>query len=297
MGGNMAHRLHDRAHSVIGYDTNPAQAHGVESSLTSTAASLEELVAKLSPPRIVWLMVPAGEPTDSAIDELSAHLSPGDIVIDGGNSHYTDSVRRANALSLKGIRFLDIGVSGGVWGFDEGYCLMAGGDPDAYAHVEPILHDLAPEGGYARVGDSGAGHFVKMVHNGIEYGMLEAYGEGIELLHASKYPFDLHQLATLWMHGSVVRSWLLELAADAFQNDPDLTSIEGYVEDTGEGRWSVDEALHSAVPVPAMADAVFARFRSREKESFSAKVIAALRHEFGGHKVVKETPDKSEKAA
>jgi 6-phosphogluconate dehydrogenase len=234
------------------------------------------------------MMIPAGDAVTATIEVLSPQLSPGDILIDGGNSYYKDSIRRAEQLLTGSIRYQDIGVSGGVWGYTEGYCLMAGGDKDAYSHVEPALKSLAADGGYAHVGPSGSGQFAKMVHNAIEYGMLEAYGEGFELLKSCPMNLDPHQLAGLWMHGSVVRSWLLELAERAFSKDPDLSTVRGYLEDTGEGRWAVHEAINSGVPLPAISDALFARFKSRQPDSFSAKVIAALRREFGGHNVVAE---------
>ncbi len=288
MGGNMAHRLHDAGHEVAGYDARPETAREFEACLTRVASSLELLVDGLKAARVVWLMVPAGEPTDDVIANLLTHMSAGDILIDGGNSHFRDSIRHAEESSRTGVRFLDIGVSGGIWGLREGYCLMAGGDIEAFRQVEPILKALAQTQGYAHVGPAGAGHYSKMVHNGIEYAMMQAYGEGFEVLKASSFDFDLQQLSDLWMHGSVVRSWLLELAARSFGEDPDLSRIKGYVEDSGEGRWTIHEALEMGVPVPAMADSLFARFRSRQSESFSAKVIASLRHQFGGHAVVRE---------
>jgi 6-phosphogluconate dehydrogenase len=288
MGGNMARRLMTGRHEVVGFDVTLAAVQQLASEGAIPAASIEELAHKLDSPKIVWMMVPAGDVVDQTIGELSPHLSEGDIVIDGGNSYYKDSIRRAEHLWQRRVRFLDIGVSGGVWGLEEGYCLMAGGDKEAYDHVEPVLKTLAPQDGYAYIGRSGAGHFVKMVHNGIEYAMLEAYGEGFELLRSSSFKPDLHQLASLWLRGSVVRSWLLELAEKAFADDPDLSSIKGYVEDSGEGRWTVKEAVDLGVPLTGIAQSLFARFRSRQEESFSAKVIAALRHEFGGHRVKEE---------
>jgi 6-phosphogluconate dehydrogenase len=230
-------------------------------------------------------MVPAGDPTEAVISELRALLSEGDIVIDGGNSHYRDSIRRARELSLRGVRFLDIGTSGGIWGLKNGFCLMAGGPPDAYEAVEPLLKALAPEHGYAHVGASGAGHYVKMVHNGIEYGLLQAYAEGFDLLAASGFDIDPHQVASLWNNGSVVRSWLLELAERAFEKDPQLEALRGYVDDSGEGRWTVLEAVERGVPAGVIAESVFRRFSSREENSFAMRFIAALRNEFGGHNV------------
>jgi 6-phosphogluconate dehydrogenase len=243
-------------------------------------------VRRLGAPRIVWLMVPAGDPVDSAIAELQPLLAADDIVIDGGNSNYKDTLRRADALAACGVSLLDVGTSGGIWGLENGYCLMVGGDAGAYDRVEPILRALAQEGGYARVGGSGAGHYAKMIHNGIEYGMLQAYGEGFELLHASPYGFDPGALARLWNHGSVVRSWLLELAERAFENEgADLNALRGYVEDSGEGRWTVQEAIDLNVPAPVLTLSLLARLATRQEDSFSARFIAALRNEFGGHSV------------
>lgn len=279
MGGNMRTRLRDGGHEVVGFDPNQA---------VSDVPSLDALVQSLPSPRVVWSMVPSGDVTDRTIAQLAGLLAPGDIVIDGGNSYFRDSIRHGEELAANGIRFLDIGTSGGVWGLKEGYCLMAGGPREAFDTVEPILATLAPADGYAYVGPSGAGHFSKMVHNGIEYGMLQAYAEGFELLHAAdEFDYDLHQLASLWNHGGVVRSWLLELAEDAFENDPHLDKLEGYVDDSGEGRWTVLEAINRGVPVTALAHSLFARFTSRQENSFGMRVIAALRNEFGGHAVKK----------
>lgn len=288
MGGNMTLRLHNGGHKVVAFDLDQAKVAEVVPSAAGGASSLEDVVNKLAPPRVVWFMVPSGEPTDKAIAGVAEHMAPGDIIIDGGNSYYEDSMRHGEELAAKGIRFVDIGVSGGIWGLKEGYCLMAGGDAETFAHVEPILKTLAQPEGYALVGPVGAGHFVKMVHNGIEYAILESYAEGFELMHASRFSPDLHQIAALWMHGSVVRSWLLELMEHVFRDNPDLEGIKGYVEDSGEGRWTVHEALHLNIPVPAITNALFARYASREEDCFGAKIIAALRHEFGGHKVQPE---------
>ena len=281
MGANMAERLRSRDHDVIGYDRNPE---------TSDVASLDELVGRLEKPRTIWSMVPSGDPTEETIHSLAELLDEGDLVVDGGNSYFRDSIRRAEELIGRGILFCDAGVSGGIWGLAEGYCLMVGGDDEAIQRLEPALAALAPEGGYSHVGPVGAGHFVKMVHNGIEYGLLQAYGEGFQLLQAStEFPdLDLSQIAEVWRHGSVVRSWLLDLAARALEQDPGLEGIRGYVEDSGEGRWSVIEAVRSGVPVPAIADSLFARFDSRDDDPFAMKLIAALRQQFGGHGVVKE---------
>jgi 6-phosphogluconate dehydrogenase len=253
------------------------------------ASSLEDLVAKLRPPRAVWLMVPAGMPTDVTITELLEHLQRGDIVIDGGNSRWTDSKARYLRCKDKGVSFIDAGTSGGVWGLANGYCLMVGGDDDAVRQVEPVFLTLAPEGGYAHVGPSGAGHFSKMVHNGIEYGMLAAYGEGFEILEKSEYHYDLHQLASIWRYGSVVRSWLLELLELALAADPELKGVRGWVADSGEGRWTVQAAIDEDVPAPVITAALMSRLVSRQDESYSAKVIAALRNQFGGHAVKAES--------
>jgi 6-phosphogluconate dehydrogenase len=277
MGGNMTERLRADGHDVETYARTAPE---------RTADSLVELASQLEQPRVIWLMIPAGDPTEHAFQTLLPLLEDGDTVIDGGNSNFRDSQRRAAEASAKGVFFLDAGVSGGVWGLTEGYCLMVGGEEEGFRIIEPALQSLAPEGGYAHVGPSGAGHFVKMVHNGIEYGLMQAYAEGFELLRGIEdFELDLGQVAALWQHGSVVRSWLLELLERAFEEDPDLEQIRGYVEDSGEGRWTVHEAIEAAVPVPAIALALFARFSSRQDESFAAKVNAALRKQFGGHAV------------
>jgi 6-phosphogluconate dehydrogenase len=289
MGANMTERLLARGHSVVAFDLDPAAVAAVGRQGGETAASLRELASKLDPPRAVWVMVPAGEPTEETVWSLASVLAAGDVIIDGGNSHYTDSVRRAQALKDHGLTFVDCGTSGGIWGLKVGYCLMIGGDRAAFERLEPVFAALAPPEGYAHLGPSGAGHFVKMVHNGIEYGLLQAYAEGFELLEAkTEYGLDAAAIARLWNRGSVVRSWLLELAETALGRSPHLRDIKGYVADSGEGRWTVQEAIDRAVPVPAMSLALFARFRSREEESFGAKFIAALRNEFGGHEVKKE---------
>jgi 6-phosphogluconate dehydrogenase len=277
MGGNMTERLRRDGHEVETY---------ARTAPDRTADSLIELATRLEQPRVLWLMIPAGDPTEHAYQNLLPLLEDGDTIVDGGNSNFRDSQRRAATAKQKGVAFLDAGVSGGIWGLAEGYCLMVGGDADAFARVEPALRTLAPEGGYAHVGPAGAGHFVKMVHNGIEYGLMQAYAEGFDLLRGiDDFDLDLRQISALWQHGSVVRSWLLELLERAFEQDPGLDSIRGYVEDSGEGRWTVHEAIEAAVPVPAIALALFARFSSREDESFAAKVSAALRNQFGGHAV------------
>lgn len=276
MGANMAERLRLGGHDVIGYDRNPD---------ISDVSSLEELIERLSPPRVAWVMVPSGDPTEQTVNQLSDLMQEGDLIVDGGNSYFRDSMRRAAALKEKGIMFVDAGTSGGIWGLKVGYCLMAGCTDEAFTRVEPALKTLAPENGYAHVGPNGAGHFTKMVHNGIEYAMLQSYAEGFEILNASEFDLDLHQIAGLWNHGSVVRSWLLELAESAFEKDAGLSNVKGYVEDSGEGRWTVMEAINESVPATAIAASLFARFTSRQEDSFAMKVIAALRNEFGGHAV------------
>ncbi|MER3421372.1 MAG: 6-phosphogluconate dehydrogenase (decarboxylating) [Chloroflexota bacterium] len=285
MGANMTRRLLRGGHRVVVYDREPTAVQALVAEGAQGAASLAQLVEALSPPRVVWLMVPAGAPVEEAVRELGGLLGPGDVLVDGGNSHYRDSMRRAETLRRFGVRFLDAGTSGGIWGLEAGYCLMVGGDAEAFALVEPALRTLAPEGGYLHTGASGSGHFTKMVHNGIEYGMLQALGEGFELLHAAPFVLDLPRIAALWTRGSVIRSWLLELLANALHKNPTLADIADYVEDSGEGRWTVQEAVDHAVPVPVLALSLFARFASRQEESFAAKVIAALRQEFGGHAV------------
>ena len=285
MGANMTQRLVEGGHHVVVTDLNPAAVAGSVSQGAAGASSLDDLVKQLSPRRAVWMMVPAGGPTQATIDGLAPLLAKGDVIVDGGNSNYHDTMRRAGELRVRGIEYVDCGTSGGIWGLKEGYCLMAGASDEAFAQIEPALRTLAPPDGYAHVGPSGAGHFVKMVHNGIEYGMMAAYGEGFEILAGSRFDIDLHSVAALWNRGSVVRSWLLELAESAFERDPRLESIRGYVEDSGEGRWTVQEALDQDVPLPIITLSLMRRFASRQESSFSAKVQAALRNEFGGHAV------------
>jgi 6-phosphogluconate dehydrogenase len=276
MGGNMAERLRRGGHEVVGYSR----------SYTKEASSLADLVSKLPKPAVVWVMVPAGGPTEQNISELTDLFEPGDVIIDGGNSNFRDSIRRAEEVQKTGVHFVDAGTSGGVWGLTEGYSLMVGASEEAFAIIEPIVKTLAPEKGYGRMGPPGSGHFVKMVHNGIEYGMMQAFGEGFDILRSSaEFDLDLHQVAEVWRRGSVVRSWLLDLAASALEKDPDLASLRGYAEDSGEGRWTVFEAINSAVPAPVITEALYARFASRQEESFAMKVVAALRREFGGHAV------------
>lgn len=287
MGGNMVRRLLRGGHDVVAYDRSAEAVAAVVAEGAKGASSLAELVQKLEAPRAVWVMVPAGAPTESTIVELSNLLSANDVIIDGGNSNFRESIRRSGELAQKKLRFLDAGTSGGVWGLANGYCLMVGGDESAFAHVEPAFRTLAPEEGLAYLGKAGAGHFAKMVHNGIEYAMMQAYAEGFELLAASEYGYDLGKLSGVWNRGSVVRSWLLELAERAFNKDPKLEGLKAYVEDSGEGRWTVNEAIALAVPVPTIAASLFARFTSRQPNSFAMRVLSALRNEFGGHAVKK----------
>ncbi|MGP6159368.1 MAG: phosphogluconate dehydrogenase (NAD(+)-dependent, decarboxylating) [Vulcanimicrobiaceae bacterium] len=289
MGANMTTRLQRGGHAVVVYDRSAEAIARSAADGAAASASLADLVGKLTAPKTVWIMVPAGKATDGTVTELLSLLRPGDTIIDGGNSNFRESQARAKAAKEKGVDFIDAGTSGGVWGLENGYCLMVGGDEAAVRRVEPIFLTLAPPNGYAYVGPSGAGHFSKMVHNGIEYGMLAAYGEGFEILEKSEFRYDLHQLAELWLHGSVVRSWLLELAERAFADDPGLVDIRGYVEDSGEGRWTVQAAIDENVPAPVITMSLLSRFASRQDESFSAKVIAALRNQFGGHAVKHET--------
>ena len=246
-------------------------------------------MAQLSAPRAVWVMVPSGEPTELTVSALADLLSPGDTIIDGGNTNFHDDVRRATALAAKGLTYIDAGTSGGIWGLTEGYCLMVGGDDAACRRLEPIFLTLAPPDGYLRVGGPGAGHYVKMVHNGIEYGLMQAYAEGFELLEKSEYGIDVGKVSALWMQGSVVRSWLLELTARALSADPTLAQLDGYVEDSGEGRWTLQEALERSVPMPALTASIFTRFRSREHNPFAERLLAAMRQQFGGHAVKKAT--------
>ena len=305
MGGNMALRLRRGGHRVVGWDRSPASIRAFEEGEGggSGAATLDALVAALAPPRAVWLMVPAGAPTEEATLALRDRLAAGDVVVDGGNTFFKDDVRRARLLAERGIRHLDAGTSGGVFGLERGYCLMVGGDREAFELLEPIFRTLAPgrgaaaptpgrsaagtaEDGYLHCGPHGAGHFVKMVHNGIEYGLMQAYAEGFEVLERSEFDLDLHEIAGIWRYGSVVRSWLLELLYAAFELEGGrLEKIRGYVEDSGEGRWTIEEAIAEDVPVPVISAALFARFASRQDESFAAKVNAALRNQFGGHEV------------
>ena len=285
MGGNMVRRLVQGGHELIVYDSSAEEIRSHVGTGAKGAKDVADVARQLAPRRVVWIMVPAGA-VEGTIEQLTPHLARGDIVIDGGNSNFRDSVRRAEALKKQGIEFVDVGTSGGIWGLTLGYCLMIGASPAAFQHCEPIFRTLAPADGYAHVGPSGAGHYVKMVHNGIEYGLLEAYAEGYEILHASPdFKLQLGKIAKLWNHGSVVRSWLNELAERAFSRDDQLAAIRGYVEDSGEGRWTVEEAIRLDVAAPVITLSLLARLRSRQEESFGAKVIAALRNEFGGHAV------------
>jgi 6-phosphogluconate dehydrogenase len=286
MGGNMARRLLRGGHRVVVWNRTYAKAEELGAEGAEPVKQLTNVVTALSAPRAIWIMLPYGDATQAAIDELTPLLDEGDILIDGGNSPFQHDIERGAQLKAKGIRYLDAGTSGGVWGLDVGYCLMVGGDKSAFEQIEPLFKTLAPPGhGYEYCGGHGSGHFVKMVHNGIEYGMMQAYAEGFELLEATEWDLDLASIADLWNQGSVVRSWLLELAADALKKDPGLEHITGYVDDTGEGRWTVEQAIAHSVPMPAISAALFARFRSRQTDTFSGKMLAALRNEFGGHAV------------
>ena len=285
MGANMVRRLLRGGHRIVVSDRDPKQVEMMVSEGAVGAKTLKDLASALKPPRAVWIMVPSGAPTEQTVNDVAAVLDAGDIIIDGGNSLYKDSMRRADTLKPKGVHFVDAGTSGGIWGLEVGYCLMVGGEAAALTHLEPALKTLAPKDGYLHVGPSGAGHFVKMVHNGIEYGMLQAYAEGFALMKKVPFNLDLPKISHLWNQGSVVRSWLLELAERAFQKNASLNGIKGYVEDSGEGRWTINEAIALGVPMPVITASLFARFRSREDDDFGDKVIAALRNEFGGHAV------------
>lgn len=285
MGGRMVQRLLQGNHHVVAHDQVADRVQEAVQVGAVGALTIDELQQKLSPPRTIWVMTPAGDATAQVIQQVKPLLAAGDTLIDGGNSYYKEDAPRAAELKEHGIHYLDVGVSGGVWGLEAGYCLMVGGEQVVFEQQRPIFAALASEDGYAYVGGHGAGHYVKMIHNGIEYGLMQAYAEGFELLHRSEFAFDLAAVAQVWMHGSVIRSWLLELTAAALARDPDLTDILGYVEDSGEGRWAALEAIEKAVPAPIITRALFARFRSRQVESFADKLLAALRREFGGHAV------------
>ena len=288
MGANMVRRLVRDGHEVVAFNRTPEKTREIMTEGAEGAFSLAELVGKLPVPRAVWVMVPAGDATEAMIAELMGLLAPGDTIVDGGNTNFHDDVRRHAMVAAKGLKYVDAGTSGGVWGLQVGYCMMVGGDRDAVAPLEPVFRSLAPADGYAHVGGPGAGHYVKMVHNGIEYGLMQAYAEGFEIMHASDYDLDLGQVSGIWRYGSVVRSWLLDLLHDAISKNPDFTGIKDWVADSGEGRWTVQEAIDRDVPAPIITLALQARFRSRQDESYGAKVLAALRNEFGGHAVKTE---------
>lgn len=289
MGMNMMRRLRRLGdHRIIASNRSRNKRPDAEAEGAIWADDLADLARKLAPPRAAWIMIPAGAPVDDAIAQLLTVLEPGDTIIDGGNSYYKDSRRRGAELAARGIHFLDSGTSGGIWGLDVGYCLMIGGPQEAFDRLVPIFTTLAPPEGFLRCGDCGAGHYVKMIHNGVEYGMMQAYAEGFELMQASEYGLDLERIAHLWGRGSVVRSWLLELAEDALRKDPGLASIRGFVEDSGEGQWTVQDGFDKKIPTHAIAAALYARYRSRQEDSFAMKVVAALRNEFGGHAVKKD---------
>jgi 6-phosphogluconate dehydrogenase len=285
MGGNMVTRLLRGGHQVVAFDRAEAARAAAAAGGAGAVGSVAALVQALAPPRAVWVMVPAGAPTEATIEELGTLLAAGDVIIDGGNTRWTDDVRRAERLRPRGIAYVDAGTSGGIWGLENGYCLMVGGDEDVVARLAPVLATLAPPEGWLRVGAVGSGHYVKMIHNGIEYALMQAYAEGFELMSESEYGLDLPRIAHLWNQGSVVRSWLLELAAGALAQDPRLASLKPYVEDSGEGRWTVEDAVAKAVPAPTITAALFARFRSRRDNSFADRLLAALRNAFGGHAV------------
>jgi 6-phosphogluconate dehydrogenase len=291
MGANMTTRLLEGGHAVLAFDLSEDAVAKAKSGGAEGAGSLEEVAEKLEPPRVAWVMVPAGKPVETTVAELGNHFEKGDIIIDGGNSNYQDTLRRGDELAEQGIAYVDVGVSGGVWGLKEGYGMMVGGDDDAVATIRPILETLAPapDKGWGHMGPRGAGHFVKMVHNGIEYGMMQAYAEGFAILKA-KQPFalDLHQVAEAWRFGTVIRSWLLDLTARALEDDAGLAEIAPWVDDSGEGRWTVKEAIDLAVPAPVISEALYARFRSRREDNFADKLLAAMRHQFGGHAVKEE---------
>jgi 6-phosphogluconate dehydrogenase len=288
MGSNMVRRLLRDGHEVVAYNRTAEKTKEIVGEGADGSFSLDELVAKLEKPRAVWIMVPAGDATEAQIEELMERLEPADTIVDGGNTNFRDDVRRHPQLKARGVDYVDAGVSGGIWGLANGFCLMVGGEPEPVKRLEPVFLSLAPKDGYLHVGGPGAGHYVKMVHNGIEYGLMQSYAEGFEIMHASDYDLDLAGISKLWNHGSVVRSWLLELAERAFANDQDLPHLKGWVADSGEGRWTVQEAIDHDVPAPVITLSLLTRFRSRQDDSYGAKVLAALRNEFGGHAVKTE---------
>jgi len=285
MGGNMVHRLARGGHEVVAFNRSPGPVQDAVRNGAMGATSLQDLVQKVKPPRNIWLMLPAGNVTDEYLGQLMDLCQPGDLFVDGANSKWKDTRARAERAKARGFEFVDCGTSGGIWGLEVGYSIMAGGAPEAFARVEPAVKTLAPEDGYGLVGPNGAGHFVKMVHNGIEYGMMQAYAEGFQILEKSEYPLNLEQVGKIWQHGSVVRSWLLDLAVSAFEKDPKLEQLEGWVADSGEGRWTVEAAIDEDVPAPIITMSLFSRFYSRDRNSFSWRVLAALRNEFGGHAI------------
>ena len=287
MGMNMVTRLRRDQHRIVVYDRSNDLIKQAEGLGCIGSSSLADLVGKLSAPKAVWVMVPSGAPTEETIKAVAALLQPGDTIVDGGNTRFHDDVRRATELKTKGIQYVDAGTSGGIWGLTVGYCLMVGGEEAVVQQLAPVFKTLAPENGWAHVGAVGAGHYVKMVHNGIEYSMMQGYAEGFELMSKSEYKLNLARIADLWMQGSVVRSWLLELAAGALKQDPKLDQLKGYVQDSGEGRWMIADAIEKDVPVPTLTTALFTRFRSRQEQSFAEKMLAALRNAFGGHAVRK----------
>ncbi len=287
MGLNMGIRLLRDRHRVVAYDPDPESLKKAEEAGAIGVSSLEEMIGKLSPPRAIWTMIPSGAPTEGTIRKVAALATKGDMIIDGGNTRFQDDILLAYELKKRGIHYIDVGTSGGIFGLESGYCLMIGGEAEIIKQLEPIFKSLAPENGWARVGGHGAGHYVKMIHNGIEYSMMQGYAEGFELMSKSQYQFDLEKIATLWLHGSVIRSWLLELAETSLAKDPKLSQLQGYVQDSGEGRWMILDAIERNVPVPALTAALFTRFRSRQEGSFSEKMLAALRNAFGGHPVKK----------
>lgn len=288
MGAFMVERLLNDGHEVIVYNRSPEKTKEIEKKGAAGTYSIEELVSKLRQPKLIWMMIPSGDAVEKMIKSVIPLISKGDIIIDGGNSYYKDSIRRFDELKSLGINYLDAGTSGGIWGLKLGYCVMVGGEKKIFEHCEPVFKSLAPADGYLYTGASGSGHYVKMIHNGIEYGMMQAYAEGFELMHASDYNINLEKVASLWGKGSVVRSWLLDLLKDALKDDKDLKDIKDYVEDSGEGRWTVLDGIEKSIPLPVITESLFVRFRSRQEESFGAKILAALRNEFGGHNIHKK---------